>query len=613
MADPAIISPRGVARREPRSETGSASRGAPPTILAPPAATPPATAGAARTRRGRGPRLALGGIVLLAATTVGGHVATNLVTPYGVHRDELLYLAMGRHLRMWAMDFPPFVALMAELSRAVVDDSLVLLRLGPALAVAACVVLSALTARSLGGHRGAQLLAGLSIAASPVFLRAGNLFQPVAFDQLWWTLALFALVRIAREPAPPTDRRPHHGWADGRAHRAPAQSIDGRWHHPPPAPTLPTLLDRPAARWWVLLGAAGGFGLLTKFSIAFLAAGLLVGLLLSPLRRTLLGSGPWIALAVALVVGSPSLAGQIALDWPLLGQMRELQAAQLERVTPGAFLAGQLAVGPAVALALLGVWYLLVPAETRPVRALGWACVAAFAILLALQGKPYYAAPIYPALAAAGAVALERLTHRLGRVGRYAARGGVALACVVVGAVALPIALPLLPPPALARYIVAVGAGGATATNTGESLPIPQDFADMLGWPQLAAAVGRAHAALPDDQRDEVVVLAGNYGQAGALDFYRHRVGLPRAVSPAGSYWFFGPGDRPGTITLAVGIPEAELRRHFARVTPVERIAHDAIPWMVPEERAVTVWRCEEPVRPIQDVWPELRPYPRAG
>jgi 4-amino-4-deoxy-L-arabinose transferase-like glycosyltransferase len=599
---------------QPPPPSSSAPRGLPPVLA--PAAPPPPRAVAALPPLGSDvyPRLAVVAIAALAAVAVALHVAVNWLSPYGVHRDELLYMAMGRHLRMWEMDFPPFVALLSELTRGTFGDSLAAIRLGPALAAAATVVVAALTARVMGGFRTAQALAGLAVLTSPLFLRAGTLLQPVVFDQLWWSVALYALAHIGLD-AIPTGTRRHNAWADGRPHRSPgyahhAHRPRGLW---PSA--LASLLDRPVARWWLLLGAAGGVGLLTKFSVAFLAAGVLVGLLATrPLRRTLATPWPWIAVAIAALIGAPSIAGQVALGWPVLGQLRELREVQLDRVGPLGFVAGQLAVGPAVALAAYGLWVLAKHEGLRPFRAVAWACGTAFLLLLALHGKAYYAGPIYPVLFAAGAVGLERATHQMrgGRRRGRLARGAAALVLVAFAAVTFPLALPVLPPAALARYADAFGAAGvhgARTSNRGERLAIPQDFADMLGWPEQVAAIARAMETLPPEARADAVILAGNYGEAGAVDFLGPRLGLPPVVSAAGSYWYFGPGTREATTAVAIGIPEATLRRYFRRVTPVERVRHDAIRWVVPEERDVVVAVCEEPLAGIQSVWESLRPY----
>src|SRR5687768_2079390 len=221
-------------------------------------------------------------------------------TPYGLHRDELLYLGMGKHLQFWNMDFPPAIAIVAEVSRTVLGGSLVAVRFFPELFGSAVVVLAALIARELGGGRIAQGLAAFCVLTCPLFLRSANLLQPVVMDQLIWSGALYALLRLCR------------GYGPGQ---------------------------------WLLLGLVLGLGLLTKFSVAFIGLGIAAGVLLTPLRSALLTPWPWIALAAALAVGSPSLIGQIRLGLPVLGQMTDLRQSQLELVTPLGFLVGQLLWG----------------------------------------------------------------------------------------------------------------------------------------------------------------------------------------------------------------------------------------------------------------------------
>jgi len=492
--------------------------------------------------------LAVGSVGALAAIALGLHLWVNLVTPYGFHRDEFLYLAMGRHLRLWRMDFPPGIALIAEGTRAALGDSLAAIRAGPALAGALLVIMAALFARELGGGRRAQVLAALAVLASPLFLRAANLFQPVVFDQLLWSLALFALARLCWRPDP---------------------------------------------RWWVGLGVALGLGLLVKFSIVFIGLGIVAGVLLSGLRRSLAGPWPWVAFAVALAIGSPSLVGQWALGYPVLGQMRDLQSAQLERVAPAAFLLGQVVWGPGVLLAAGGAVALLLAKRFERQRALGWSCLAAFAILLLLRGKPYYVGPVYPLLFAAGAVPLERSALRW-------VLGGLIL---LAGALLLPLGVPILPPERMAGYIQTIGATAALRTNTGEIERLPQDYADMLGWEEQVRAVAGVYHALPEAERREAVVLAGNYGQAGAIDLFGPALGLPRAVSPTGSYWFFGPGDRPGRVAVVIGPSREDLEPFFDSLEVAGRAGH---PWAVAEERDLTIFVAREPRQSLQQVWPAL-------
>lgn len=495
-------------------------------------------------------------VLLLAVLKLTLHVMVNVRTPYGLHRDELLYLGMGRHLQLWRMDFPPGIALVAEVSRTLLGESITAIRFLPAVFGSATMVLAALIARELGGGRTAQGLAAFCVLANPLFLRSANLLQPVVMDQLIWTAALYALVRLCR------------GYGPGG---------------------------------WLLLGLCLGLGLLTKFSVAFIGLAIVAGILLSPLRIALLTPWPWVGLALALVVGAPSVVGQIRLGFPVLAQMADLKASQLERITPVDFLLGQLLWGPAVLLAIAGLHGLLAGPALRVFRALGWSCVAALAILVLLQGKPYYAGPLYPALFAAGAVRFERIAAK-GLAGEMFQMGTVAI-LFAFALVTLPLGVPILPPAAMAEYAHTLGVEAAVRTNTGETLLLPQDYADMLGWEEQVATVARVYYTLPDDQRRDAVVVAGNYGEAGALDFYGPRYDLPQVISPAGSYWFFGPGDRPGKVVITIGVDQDDLRRFFDSVQTAATVSHA---WTVPEERNLTLYVGTRPRATLQQVWPSL-------
>ena len=494
-------------------------------------------------------------VVGLAALSLGMHLVTAAITPYGIHRDEFLYMAMGEHLRLWRMDFPPGIAIVSRLARGILGDGLLAIRLFPALAGAALVVLAGLIAREMGGGRTAQLLAALAILLNPLFVRAAALFQPVVFDQLAWTVALYALARLGREERP---------------------------------------------RWWLVLGAAGGVGLLFKFSIGFIGLGVLAALLLTPLRRSLLTRWPYAALGLALLIGSPAVVGQVRLGFPVVGQVGDLQQTQLERVGPGEFLMGHVLYGPATLLGLAGLVALLAWRPLRPYRAVGVAALTAVALLLVLRGKPYYAGPIYPALVAAGAVLVGAGASRPVRT---LVRGGTAAALVVYGVLVLPLGLPIIAPPAMARYAAALGVTEATETNSGEVLELPQDYADMLGWEEQVRMVAAVHSALTPEQQGRAVIVAGNYGEAGAIDYYGPRLGLPRAVSPVGSYWFFGPGDRRGDLVIAVGIPRDSLLPVF---DSVRTVAVSRQRWVVPEEREVPIHLAFGIRAALQEIWPSL-------
>ena len=495
----------------------------------------------------------------LALALFVAHAAINKWSAFEFHRDEFLYLAMGDHLQWWRMDFPPFIALVANVTRATIGDSLVALRLGPALAAALLVLLAARAARMLGGSVSAQWLAAVGVATAPVMLRPGMLFQPVVFDQLWWSCALLSLVARAATQNP---------------------------------------------KWWLGVGASLGFGLLTKFSIGFIGVGILVGTLATPMRRDLLTRWPWIALALTLTLGSASIVGQLRLDFPISWQLRDLDAGQLARRSPFAFVAEQpLQVGPAgFVVAMIGLGWMFLGSKSSVTRPAASAIIVSWLILSFNRGKGYYGAPVYPLCLAAGALAMDAVARA--RVRRVCMLG-TGLLMIVLSAVSMPLVLPVLSPAATARYAQRVGLGEATRTNYGTTLPLPQDYADMLGWEAMARAVADEWHALPAADQARAVIGVGNYGEAGALDHYGRHMGVPPVVSGAGTYWFFGPGTRSGEVMLGVGI-DAKLLEGMFGSCQLRRVVGS--PWAVEEEQHVSIVLCREPRQTLQAVWPNFNP-----
>jgi hypothetical protein len=512
------------------------------------------------------PPLAARPLAALSAFTFALHVLVNQFSPYGFQRDEFLYMAMGRHLRLWRMDFPPFIAMLSQAERFLFGDSITAIRLAPALAAALLVLLAGLIARELGGGRFAQILAAVVVVTSPFFLRSADLFQPVILDQLWWTLALYALVKLGAS--------------------APSDDV------------LST-----APRWWIVLGVACGLGLLTKFSLLFFGAALVVAILIAPQRRVILTPWPWLAAVIAFVIGSPSIVGQVLLGYPVIAQMKTLQIQQLVHVSAWTFVTGQFYLGAAALLAVAGALYLVIAGRMRAFRAVGWTCIGAFVLLLVLHGKPYYIAAIYPTLFAAGAVAFERWRERRGARATALVRALAVVVLVAYAALVLPLELPIFSKDTTAAFVSRTRMSGATKTNQGDVLKLPQDYADMLGWPELAAAVAHAYDSLPPEKRAQVVLIAENYGEAGALEYYGPRLGLPRVISAAGSYWFFGPGEKPGAVAVSLGVKKEDLEKLFETVTPAGRVLNA---WGVPEESDVSIYVSENPRTTLQELWPSL-------
>lgn len=468
------------------------------------------------------------------------------------HRDELLYFAMGDHLA-WRMQFPPFIAVLSKLSTLVFGDSVWAARVPAALGGAAITATVLWLLHRLGAGLRAMLLAWLGLALAPVFLRSSLLFQPVVFDQLWATLAVAALVLAAVE-------------------------------------------DRP--RWWLLVGAALGLGLLTKLSSLMYGAAVLAVALLHPrLRRQLATPWPWAAAAIALLFGLPTVLGQMHYAWPFLQQLDALKAGQFAHTSfVGTLLEQPLLLTPA---ALLVASIVFAGDRLRlAVVVSGGFAAGLLALVLWQGGKAYYAAPAYPVLIGLGAMVVERARRRW-------VVPAVAAAIIAVGAPLVPMGVPMLEPDAMAAYATRLGVG--TTTNRGVELALPQDYADMLGWRAKAEAVARAYGALSEAERAEVVVVAGNYGQAGALARYAPRLGYPYPISTAGDFHAWGPGERAGTLLLVLAEPEAQalLEQMFGRVDEVAAVTD---PRAVPEERDVRIFLARETRASLTQTWPQMGP-----
>ncbi len=467
------------------------------------------------------------------------HLLTNGL--YGFQRDELYYMASGRHPALGYVDYPPLTPLLAGASQALFGPSVFELRLFPALAGAAMVVMAGLIARELGGGRFAQVLAAGAALASPMLLGANWLFQTVTFDQLVWTAALVMTARLVRTGD---------------------------------------------ARWWLAVGVAIGVGLETKYTVLALALGLAIGVVATPARRHLLTPWPWLGVLAALTLAVPNLAWQVQHGWASVAFIRNHPVDQSRDFTQAAFLAGQVAlVGPLALPLWLAGWYVLL--RHARLRLLGVAAATGFAAFL-LEGKNYYAGPLYPLLLAAGAVGVEALARR--RSGWL--RPAAAVAVALNGALLLPLAVPVVPVSALhATHLDAVR----------------KDYADTVGWPGVADQVAAVYRALPPGERAHATILAGNYGEAGALDVYGPARGLPAPICPHLTYSLWKPAHVDDATVVTVGVPRWYVERYFADVRPAGAIA---MPDGVRNEevgREILVAR--RPRVPLDRAWPELTRY----
>lgn len=499
-------------------------------------------------------------VLSLAACACLLHLLVNIFAAghYSLFRDELYYLACGEHLDWGYVDHAPLVALVASLSRSLFGPSLVALRLLPAFAGAAKILVTGWMVRELGGSRFAQLLAGVAVLLAPIYLVFDNLLTMNAFEPVFWMLGAAIVMRITRGGD---------------------------------------------ARLWLLFGLVAGIGLLNKHSMLFFGSGVFAGLLFTPERRFLRSRWIWLGALVSFLLFLPNLIWEIRHQWPTIENLRNVRENIYAPVAPIEFILEQalLVLPLATPIWLAGLLYFLGTREGKPDRLLGWTYLVVLTEMLILRGKIYYLAPAYPMLFAAGAVCIEgRIRER-----SYLWKPALLVPLAVGGTVAAPLALPVLPVEATASY-ARFWRADAVKVESPDSGRLPQLFAEMFGWENLAATVARVYHSLSAADQAKCAILAKNFGEAGAIDFFGQRYGLPKAISGNNSYYLWGPRNYSGEVMISIGVPRRQLEALFGQVEQAATIVNrDA----VPDEANLPVYICRLPKMPLREAWPKLKNY----
>lgn len=495
--------------------------------------------------------------LIAAIVTFGLHLIGN--PHYGFFRDELYLIICGQRPGWGYVDQPPVAPLLAA-GTQIFGHSLVFLRAVPAFFAAAGVYVTCLLAVELGGGAFAQVLGALAVFFSPVLMNFGMKVSPDVVGLWLWPLAALYTLRLARGADP---------------------------------------------RLWLAVGAAIGICLESKYTVVFFFAALLLGLLLTPERRLFFSRWFLAGCGICGLIALPNFLWQIHYGFPTLEFLRNGQQGKNLIVGPGQYLFQQLLIND-VLLSLVwiaGLGWLLWNARRR---FLGYTYIILIIIMIVLHGKHYYPADVYPYLMAAGGVALEAWTNR-----RKALRAAVAVAVIVFGLVFLPLEMPILPEPQEVSYInwlfrIMHISRQTVATEHHREPALTSDFADMHGWPQLAAVVGNVYQSLPPGDRAQAAIVAGNYGEAGAIDFFGHPYGLPPALSGHNQYYLWGTHGYSGNVVIDVG-GDCGAREHLFQSSV--RAATFTSPWVQPYEDNLPIMVCRGIQQPLVEVWPSVKGY----
>jgi len=344
-------------------------------------------------------------------------------------------------------------------------------------------------------------------------------------------------------------------------------------------------------------------GLENKHSMLFFGFGIFIGLLLTPARCFFANKWLWIGAAVALLLFLPNLLWQYHHDWATLEVLRNVQKTGKNVVlSPAAYIAQQfLLLLPLTApVWIAGLWFFCFDRMGKRYRVLGVAYLVVLVLLITMKGKNYYLLPAYPMLFAGGAVLWEQILQPK-RALHWLQVAFPAL--VLLGGLAIaPFALPLLPVETYLRYQQALGVK-PLRTEVSHTSPLPQIFADMFGWPEMVGTVARVYHALPPDERVKTAILASNYGQAGAIDFFGPYYGLPKAISPHQNYYLWGPRDYTGEILIMLGMDRETVADRCNHVEAAGVVSH--LYAMATEH--YTIFICRGLKQPLREVWPQWK------
>jgi Dolichyl-phosphate-mannose-protein mannosyltransferase len=476
---------------------------------------------------------------------------------YGYFRDELYYLACAEHPAWGYVDQPPLIAWTAWLLRHSIGTSLYALRLLPMLSDLGTIVMTGLLARELGGKRWAMFLSALAVLAAPLFLLITHLFTMNALDLLLWTVLAWLMVKLVKT-------------ADERL--------------------------------WLWVGALVGVALLNKYAVLFVVIGFLAGVVASPLRRTLVRPWFWAGIGLATVIALPNFLWQLHRQFPFLQLMANIRRNGRDIVfSPPAYLGQQaFLIGfTPVVLVLLGVWF-LASARGRRYAVLAWGFLGMLGITMLLKGKGYYVGPAYPMIFASGAVMFEELTQ--GRRWRWA-RPAYAALILAIGALLGPVAFPILPVKTFIAYTHKLGIEQPKFEHQPQSV-LPQLYADMFGWEDRVKMVAAYYHSLSPEEQKITAIGAPNYGQAGAIDFFGPKYGLPKAISGHQTFWLWGPREYTGEsiILLNEGLP----KKYEQMCRSLTLVGVPDEPYARPDDNR-PIYHCRGLNPSLQELWPRLK------
>ena len=472
-------------------------------------------------------------------------------TNYGYFRDELYYIVSGtQHLSIGYVDFPPFIAYVAAFLYLVSKDSLISIHVVPALNESLLVFVTGMIARELGGGRKAQVLSAISTLVSLDLLAFGSILTPDSFDSLWWSLLAYLIIRIVRRKEPKLS---------------------------------------------ILAGLVVGIGLLTKLTILFFVAALVISFLAIPSSRKYLRS-KWIAIGglLSIIFILPMIYWNSVNGWPMIQFYQDFRG-DFTGGGPLNFIYSQVAGISFLNLPifLIGLYFYLRSESGSQLRALGLSYIILFVFMTILDMKVYYLMPTYPLLFAGGAILIEKSSiSKKGMFRWFGSKPFIAL-LIIVAILLAPIVMPILSP---STVISKYGAADYQIA-----------LADRYGWSKMVSNLSEAYDTLPAGVKSQACIFTSNYGEASAVNFLGKSLGLPKAISGHNNYYIWGPDSCTGQVLITIGISLSTVQQAYKNVTTLTTLNCQ---YCISYEQTLPVYLCTNPnFTSLTEEWAGVRQY----
>ena len=452
------------------------------------------------------------------------------------------------------MDVPPLPPLILAGVRFLFGDSLFALHLIPALSGALFLILAYLLIKKLNGNRFALFLTLTTVLLAPCFMWWDSVYTYDTFNKLCWLLFSFLMIRLIQTEDP---------------------------------------------KYWIYIGITSGVALLFKITILYLGLGWLIGLIVTKQRKLLFRREVLWAGVLVLIICSPYLLWQIQHRFISLEYYHNYAAGKVSSFSlPGYLLEQVINMSPfTFPIWLAGLYYLLFHPQGKILRSAGITYLVILLISYFTKAKPDLIMPYYAILLAAGCLWLGNL---LAGGGKRWLQAAVFLLVVISGLAVLPAARPVLP---VKTFIKIYGKIFPRTDVEGHTLPnLPQTLADCFGWQEMTRKVAQVYHSLPEADRVKACIVARNYGEAGAIEYYGAKYHLPLPpVSGHLQYYIWGPGRFSGEVVIAVGFSYDDVKVTYQDVRKGPILTN---PYMMPYEKANPIYVGRKPLKRFQEMKP---------